>query len=210
MRRVLVLSACIVFLAEPTFGQVIVEPPPNIVEFINCSNYPVLSLQLRIRYRMINVRPGGGEGRWSLYYQPSHTNETNSGNANDRFIAQDVNVDEEYSDMGDWVMRQNWGRNRWHGECVRTAQGYNVVYGVDIYGNLEKLPTEEDPPPCPEEWTPEPEPGECTGSQPAPGGAPPPGEDPTPPYPGCIWYEYTYYNWYYGQWTAIYQWYVCE
>jgi hypothetical protein len=130
--------------SAPILAQgVIPNPPPNIVDYLSCAAFPVLPLDIRITYVLHNIRPNGGDGRWQLWYRAHHQNETESGNSNDRYIANSVDVNEEYSDMGDWVMRENWGKRRWHGECVRTANGANWVYGIDIYGNLARLPAED-------------------------------------------------------------------
>ena len=145
-----------------------------------------------------------------LHYLPSHVNETPSSGINARFLAADVQVEEEYTDMGVWVMRNNAGKNRWLGECVKADSWFgprNYVYGVDIQGNVDQI---EPPgfPTCPAGMVPEPD-GGCTSSAPATGGGSSGGNE-FPPLPGCVWYEYTYWNWSYGQWTPLYTWYACE
>lgn len=70
-----------------------------------------------------------------------------------------------------------------------------------------------EPPTCPEDWTPE---GDgCLGisgsAGPPTGGDPEGGDDATPPGDeGCMWYLYTHWNWYYGEWRIGWQAVTCE
>lgn len=136
MRRALLILAISWIWIVPLSAQVVVQRPPGIVQTVSCAPFQVLpGLELHVRYRLINVRPNGGTGEWRLRYKPTHFNEDRSFYS--QYRSSDVTVEEVYSDMGVWVMRDNWGKFRWSGECGKSASGVVTVWGIAIMGNLQ-------------------------------------------------------------------------
>lgn len=138
--RIAVLCLAALLLSEgEASSQVLVQAPSDIVAYIPCA-MPIFPHNIEIRYRMLNVRPGNLSGTFKLYYKAAHANEGPlDAPHRARFLSADVDVAEEFSDMGVWIMRSDPARNRWIGECARRANGLHVLYGVDILGRLQQV-----------------------------------------------------------------------
>jgi hypothetical protein len=209
MRSMLAVLVILGLHATSSRAQVIVQPPQGITAYISCDAYPIWPHTLQIRYRMNNIRPGGEWGTFKLWYAGEHANESPLDNASTaNFLAADVDVQEEFSDMGQWIMADNIGRNRWEGECVRAGPNdIKYVYGIDIYGNLQEIPE----PDCPPEWD---DHGEyCVESEPDepenPGGG---GGDGDGDGNGCTWWLHTKWVWNsaISDFEAVDHWWTCE
>ena len=212
LRQVLPLCSAVLVFAAPVGSQVIPQPPPNVLYSIDCgSAFGVVPHNLFVQYRVVNARAGGGDGQLRLTYYASHVNETPSSGSRARYLSRDVDVQELFSDMGTWMMRENSGKKRWWGRCVRARSFFgerSYVYADDIQGNVTQIEPPDDPS-CPTGTTPEPG-GGCSSRAPAPPGGGSSGGGGLPPHVGCTWYEYTYWNWANGVWRPLRRWYVCE
>lgn len=119
-----------------------------------------------------------------------------------------VRVENFYDDVT-VGMSNTPSRDNWEAGCYRTLTNSLIVRIEDKMGQF----TIDYPiPACPADWL---EDGDgCMGSNgpvadPNGGGGGGGGGWQPPPYT-CEWYEYTYYNWSGGTWTALYRWYECE
>jgi hypothetical protein len=93
---------------------------------------------------MFGTRANGGVGSFTLVYKPEHGFERNVNSHvwEGQYVSKDVDVYENFNDMGVWVMAaggtDTFNRNRWVAECYQGNYGL-WLKPTQIYGRLMQI-----------------------------------------------------------------------